>query len=162
MDYAAEINRICMAIAELYQKQLKNDKAVASGRLYDSVKNITTNNADGRFELYFNLEHYWKYAPENNYNGIRFDDWLKSNGKHKAPPKSMVEAIRQWITDKGLNLNEYAVATKIMKNGWRNQPRQNLEKTMASFDFEMLVNELEEVLANKMIDENINKLLENL
>lgn len=155
-NYKEEVDRICKAIARLYKEQLTADKAVATGRLRDSVDNFTHNYDDvvkngGHFELYFNLEHYWKYAPEGEYKT-----------KYKHPSKKMVESIKEWIEAKHLDLNEYAVSYKILKEGWDRQPRENLDKVMHSFDFDILVDELETVLFHQMTDEIMDKMLNNL
>lgn len=154
-EYKNEVDNICKQIAELYKKQLTDDNAVASGELLKSVDNYTYNFNGNDFELWFNLNHYWKYAPEGKFN----------NGKpSKYPPP--VTDIRKWIEDKHLDLNEYAVARKIQKHGWKNQPRQNYQQFRDSFDFAMLERQLEDVLfksfEQKTLREITNEFLKGL
>lgn len=40
-------------------------------------------------------------------------------GKYKRPPMFFVDIMEEWIADKGLKLNPYAVATSVMRKGSR-------------------------------------------
>lgn len=143
MEITPEIRSVCERIAKLYKEQLIKDNAVAKGTLRDSVDNFETDISAGIFSLYFNLPHYWKYAPENVRQG------------HNMPP---VSAIRQWIEDKGLNLNEWAVAKKIAEVGWRYQPRKNLQETIDSNEMDELIDELINLLMEELEDDALNEL----
>ena len=158
--YENKINAICREIAMMYKKQLEDDDAVATGALLQSVNKWNTVLTEDSFELFFNLPEYWKFSPEDVYKGKGIQ--YNSDGKQIPPPRAMVESIKKWIDAKGLNLNEYAVSKNIQKNGWRNQPRENLKKVMESFDFEQAEMKLEEILAEAIINDKLNNILDNI
>ncbi len=77
----------------------------ASGQSANSLKGLVDSQGDILKGAIYGRSYF--YFQENG----------RSPGRGKRPPKVLVEAIRQWLQVKGLDLPAYAVAMKIHKRG---------------------------------------------
>ena len=139
MEITSEIRQICNEFLERYKKSIIDNGHNASGDLVNTASYKIK--WDGKyFELYFNLQDYWKY--------------LENGTKPHFPP---VEAIEKWITVKHIipATNSGRVPTTkrgISKNGTK--PTKLLQKTIDGADdlIDSIVNEF-----TKQLQEEINK-----
>lgn len=108
--------------AERYKAQLKSDDRVATSKLYDSVKALQENivftvvDDTDRFEIYLQMEDYWKYiesgtVPHWPPSGALMD-WVKvrrssllerfkGNGKRLPTDKQLEFLVRRKIAQFG-------------------------------------------------------------
>ena len=146
MEITSEIRQICNEFIERYKKAIIDNGHNASGNLVNTASYKIK--WDGKwFELYFNLQDYWKY--------------LENGTKPHFPP---VEAIEKWITVKHIipTTNSgrvpttkqlaFLIARGISKNGTK--PTKLLQKTIDGSDdlIDSIVNEF-----TKQLQEEINK-----
>lgn len=133
-----EIENICEQIANLYRSKLP----VASGKLKQFTYDFTW---DGRyFNLVFNLEDYWKYIE----NGTKphfpplsaIEEWIKIKRIIPRPYKGKVPSTKQLA---------YLIGRKISKVG---TPAHNSLKLTLN-ESELFINELKEILLNKLLEE---------
>lgn len=148
MEISGEIDKLCQDLLNLYKKNLEESGHNASHNLENSAT-YSIKTGDYWFELYFNLEDYWKY--------------LEYGTNPHFPP---VSAIEEWIKVKPIvpdNRGEkipntkqlaYLIGRKISIEGTK--PTHILENTLNSD----LVNTLVEQVGN-IIVEQINKEIEN-
>ena len=133
-----DINYICEQIANIYRNKLPS----ASGKLKDFTYDTEW---DGRyFTLSFNLEDYWRYIEDGT--------------KPHFPP---ISAIEKWIQVKRIvpytykgkvpstKQVAYLISRKISKVG--TPAHHTLENTVA--DSTELINQLKEILLNKLLEE---------
>lgn len=146
MEITQDINNICADLLERYKQSLKDSGHSASGDLANTARYITK--WDGKcFELYFNLQGYWRY--------------LENGTKPHFPP---IEAIERWITVKHIipttNSGKipstkqlaFLIARGISKNGTK--PTKLLQQTIDGADdlINLIVDEI-----TKQLQEEINK-----
>lgn len=141
MEKESQIEEIVSKIVEEYRKKIEDADAIATGKLHDFDYKWELD--DGHFVLYYLLPEYWKYASENTYDNSRLAEY--PSGK-KKPPYPMVEALKEWIEVKGLPYNAWAVATDIANNGWKDEPKRLLEKSLD--DSDKYIDELEDLLVD--------------
>lgn len=79
----------------------------ASGRSAASTRALITSNQTIKRLQIVGLA-YWRFQQ----NG-------RGPGKSKYPSRAMVDAIKQWVKDKGLDIPPYAIAMKIQRDGIR-------------------------------------------
>lgn len=130
--------------AERYKEHLKDSDRVATGQLYNSIKAVpsnivfTTTNETDTFEIYLQMEDYWKY--------------VEADTKPHWPP---VDKILQWVKVKRSSLLQrfkgngkrlptdnqlaYLVGRKISKFGTTGKP-----------DLQMTINEANKYWVNKI------------
>ena len=131
MEITQDINNICADLLERYKQSIKDSGHSASGDLANTARYITK--WDGKyFELYFNLQDYWRY--------------LENGTKPHFPPN---EAIERWITVK--HIIPTTNSGKI-KNGTK--PTKLLQQTVDGADD--LINLIVDEIA-KQLQEEINK-----
>ena len=146
MEITQDINNICADLLERYKQSIKDSGHSASGDLANTARYITK--WDGKyFELYFNLQGYWRY--------------LENGTKPHFPP---LEAIERWITVKHIipttNSGKipstkqlaFLIARGISKNGTK--PTKLLQQTIDGADdlINLIVDEI-----TKQLQEEINK-----
>ena len=127
MEVTQEINEICAELLERYKQEIKNTGHYASGELANTASYVTK--WDGRyFELYFNLQEYWKWlengrAPGNKppYRAIR--DWMIVK---KLIPSSKENRIPR----------DYAFIANVRRNIAQNgiKPAKVLQKSLDGAD----------------------------
>ena len=146
MEITQDINNICADLLERYKQSIKDSGHSASGDLANTARYITK--LDGKyFELYFNLQGYWRY--------------LENGTNPHFPP---IEAIERWITVKHIipttNSGKipstkqlaFLIARGISKNGTK--PTKLLQQTVDGADD--LINLIVDEIA-KQLQEEINK-----
>ena len=146
MEITQDINNICADLLERYKQSIKDSGHSASGDLANTARYITK--LDGKyFELYFNLQGYWRY--------------IENGTKPHFPP---IEAIERWITVKHIipttNSGKipstkqlaFLIARGISKNGTK--PTKLLQQTIDGADD--LINLIVDEIA-KQLQEEINK-----
>ena len=150
MEITDEIKQVCSDLLERYKQAVKDSGHYASGDLCNTATYKI--NWDGKyFELYFNLEDYWKH--------------IENGTKPHFPP---ISAIENWITVKHIipSTNNgrvpttkqlaYVIAREISHNGTK--ATKLLQKTIDSADdlIESLVNEITEQLQEELKEEYEN------
>ena len=139
-NLARVLNEYGKAVEELYQHNLIEDNATASGELLNSVRYIYES-GDNSYSISLSLLDYWKYVEYGR------------RPKGKFPPP---QAIRNWIEVKAiiprplkdgrlptLNQLTYLISRKIAEEGI--EPRNILEKTL-----EEINNEYEEKISEAL------------
>lgn len=147
----SEVLDICNQILQLYKDTLKNNGNTASNQLSDTAKFITKWQGD-YFEVYFELQDYWKYA--------------EAGTKPHFPP---VDKIEEWVRVKRVVPYSYNGKVPTTKQLAFLISRGISEKgTKAYFtlrnsltEAENLINELAYILTQKFdkeIENDINEL----
>lgn len=149
MEITDNINQICNELLERYKQAIKDNGNYASGDLCNTASYKIK--WDGKyFELYFNLEEYWKY--------------LENGTKPHFPP---VSAIENWITVKRIiptTINgrvpstkqlAYVIGREISIKGTK--PTKLLQKTIDGADdlIEKLCDEITKQLQEEINEEQI-------
>jgi hypothetical protein len=104
-------------VAEM-RTRLRNDGKVASEALYDSIRHIVTNNPQDGIQLNFELLDYYIFV-DKGINGVQRNVGSPYSFKYAKPSRKMARAIGQWRKIKGVQANEWAIATNIKKRGIR-------------------------------------------
>lgn len=146
MEITDEIKQVCSYLLERYKQAIKDSGHYASGDLCNTATYKIK--WDGKyFELYFNLEDYWKH--------------IENGTKPHFPP---ISAIENWITVKHIipSTNNgrvpttkqlaYVIAREISQNGTK--ATKLLQKTIDGADD--LINMLVELI-EKQLEEEIEK-----
>jgi hypothetical protein len=129
-------------IVERLARELKDRDKVATGNLIDSLEwDVRQLLSD--FQLTFSAEDYERFIESGRRPG-------------SFPP---VKAIKAWIDAKGLDLNEYAVAKNIWKNGIK--PTPYVDDILSSGIIDDSVKQIEDVLAND-VEYELVKLVQQL
>lgn len=147
MEITQEINEICAELLERYKQGIKDSGHYASGELANTAHYLTKWNGK-YFELYFNLQEYWK--------------WLENGTKPHFPP---ISAIEDWIRVKPVVPKSmdgkvpttkqlaFLIARGISKNGTK--PTKILQSTLDGADD--LFNRLVEAFENQLQEEINNE-----
>lgn len=148
MELSDNIYEICAEILGRYKNALNESGHYASGKLANTAKAVIK--WDGKvFELYFNLQEYWKY--------------LEYGTRPHFPP---ISAIEEWIKVKHIipttrtgkvpttKQLAFLIARGISKNGTK--PAKTLQKTIDGADdlISALVSEISNQL-EKEIDKEL-------
>ena len=145
MEITQDIQSICAELLERYKNEVLNSGHKASGELVNTARYLTK--WDGKyFELYFQLEDYWKY--------------LENGTKPHFPP---IDKIEQWVRVKPVVPKSvdgkipttrqlaFLIAREISKNGTK--ATKLLQSTLDGADD--LINRLAEAF-EKQLEEEIN------
>lgn len=147
MEITEEINTICAELLERYKQSIKDSGHYASGELANTARYYTKWNGK-YFELYFNLQEYWKY--------------LENGTKPHFPP---VDKIENWIRVKPIvpqavngkvpstKQLAFLIARGISNNGTK--PTKLLQQTVDGADD--LINRLVEAIEQQLQEEINNE-----
>ena len=148
MELSDNIYEICAEILGRYKNALNESGHYASGKLANTAKAVIK--WDGKmFELYFNLQEYWKYLD----NGTRphfppisaIEEWIKVKRIVPTSRSGKVPTTKQLA---------FLIARGISKNGTK--PAKILQKTIDGADdlISALVSEIQNQL-EKEIDKEL-------
>jgi hypothetical protein len=104
-------------VAEM-RTRLRNDGKIASEALYDSIEYVVTNNKQDGIQLNYSLLDYYIFV-DKGVNGTERRVGSPYSFKYAKPSRKMARAIGQWRKIKGVQANEWAIATNIKKKGVR-------------------------------------------
>lgn len=139
------LNDYTQRLAQLYKEKIDEAGRVASGDLKNFESHFVLE--EEHFRIYFNLQEYWKWVENGRSAG-------------KQPPSS---AIERWIEVKHLVPNPvnnkipstkalvFLIARKIGREGY--EGKHPLENAMKSDAAATIINEIKQVLINKIKDE---------
>ena len=140
-----QLNSYTQQLAQLYKDKIDEVGRVASGDLKNFESYFTLD--DEHFRIYFNLQEYWKWVENGRPPG-------------KQPPRS---AIEKWIEVKHIVPNPvnnkipstkqlaYLIGRKIGKEGY--EGKHPLKQSMESAAATTIINEIKQVLINKIKEE---------
>lgn len=139
------LNEYTYQLAQLYRDKIDEAGRVASGELKNFESYFVLD--EEHFRIFFNLQEYWKWVENGRRPG-------------KQPPTS---AIERWIEVKHLVPNPqdnkipstkqlaFLIARKIGREGY--EGKHPLENAMSSDAATTIINEIKQVLINKIKDE---------
>lgn len=149
MEITDDINTICAELLERYKQGIKNSGHYASGELTNTARYITTWNGK-YFELYFNLQDYWKYLENGTKPHFppvnKIEDWIKIKPIVPQAVNGKVPSTKQLA---------FLIARGISKNGTK--PTKILQNTLDGADdlLNRLVEAFEEQLQEEINNEEI-------
>ena len=141
----SKLNEYTYRLAQLYRDKIDEAGRVASGELKNFESYFVLDQE--HFRIFFNLQEYWKWVE----NG---------RGPGKQPP---ISAIERWIEVKHLVPNPhdnkipstkqlaFLIARKIGREGY--EGKHPLQNAMSSDTATTIINEIKQVLINKIKDE---------
>lgn len=105
--------------AEIYRNKLDEKRITASGNSKEKTTVIMTNEG-GRIEVpFYNKAFVHGRTPNSNQNPEYLKKWVGWAGS---------TILAKWCKDKGVNINPYAVAWKVAREGWKAQDNGTIVK----------------------------------
>ena len=149
MEITDDINTICAELLERYKQGIKDSGHYASGELTNTARYITTWNGK-YFELYFNLQDYWKYLENGTKPHFppvnKIEDWIRIKPIVPQAVNGKVPSTKQLA---------FLIARGISQNGTK--PTKILQNTLDGADdlLNRLVEAFEEQLQEEINNEEL-------
>lgn len=141
----SQLNILTQALAEIYKQKIDEADAVASGEL----KNFQTSFVlgDEHFIIYFYLQEYWKWIENGRGPGKQpppntIQRWIEVRHIVPHPINGKVPSTKQLT---------YLIGRKIGREGY--EGRHPLKNALDSSEATTIINEIKQVLINKIKEE---------
>lgn len=140
-----QLNGYTQQLAQLYKDKIDEAGRVASGDLKNFESYFVL--GDDHFRIFFNLQEYWKWVEEGRSPGKQpppnaIERWIEVKHVVPNPVNNRIPSTKQLV---------YLIGRKIGREGY--EGKHPLKNAMESDVATTIINEIKQVLINKIKDE---------